>query len=282
MNALEQAVFSASCLRHALPETFRPRSWIVWWPLIIAHGAWLAALVWFAHPAVAALMVPLLERLAGPEVLHYPNVFRVLPGLNARGAFVLLAVLGPVVAGAAALVFDDVFAGSRPAPGRALARAARRAPALIAAQLPLQLALLALTFGVSAWLEGRGSSGLTVRAFMLASLGAGVVAQSVFLYVPASVMLGGCGPLEAWREIPRAVGRAGVVALLLVAAAAVLGVPFQQAADMADPLVDRGRPEIMVAVVAAQVAFGLAVALVLTASSVLAYRSLLGPREDAP
>lgn len=280
MNALEQVLFTGSCLRHAVPAAFRVRLWAPWWPLAGAQAAWLAALVLFAHPAVAGLMVPLLEALAGPEVVHYPNLFRVLPGLQARGAFVVFALVGPVVAGAAALVFDDWFSGRPVAAGRALGAALRRAPALIVAQAPLQLVLLALTFGLAAWLEVRGSSGLVVRVFTLASLGASIVAQAVFLYVPVDVMLGHRGPLAAWAEIPRAFGRAGAVALSLVVLAAFAGMPVQALAAMADRIVDRGRPELMVSVVAAQAAFGLLVAFVLAGASVLGYRSLIEPAED--
>lgn len=280
MNALEQGVFTASCLRHAVPAAFRPRLWTPWWPLALAQAAWLAAIVLFAHPSIAGLMVPLLTAMAGPEVVHYPNVFRILPGLQARGTFVAFAVVGPVVAGAAALVFDAWFSGRPFAAGRALGAALRRAPALIVAQAPLQLVLVAVTFGVSAWLEGRGSSGLVVRALTLASLGASVVAQAVFLYVPVDVMLGRRGPVEAWLELPRMVGRAGVVALLLVGLAAVAGLPVQVAGGMADRVVERGRPELMVALVVAQAGFGLVMAFVLAAGAVLAYRSLLEPHEE--
>jgi len=282
VNALAQGIFTFSCLRHAVPAALRARLWIAWWPLALAQAAWLAALVLFAHPLVSGVMVPLLTSLAGPEVLHYPNVFRILPALQARGSFVAFALLGPVVSGAAVLALDAWFAGRPVAAGRALGAALRRAPALIVAQAPLQLVLLVLTFGLSSWLDARGSSGLVVRIVTLASLAASVVVQALFLYVPADLMLGNVRPHEAWRDLPRNAGRAGMVALMLVALAAVIGVPIQAAASMADRIVERGRPELMVAVVAVQALLELGVAFVLAASSVLAFRSLIEPSgEDA-
>ncbi|NOT33765.1 MAG: hypothetical protein HOP12_06290 [Candidatus Eisenbacteria bacterium] len=273
MNPLEQIALAGHALALVARASLHPRLWIPWLPLILVELAWLALLAGFAHPAVSGVMAPLLTAISGDAVLHYPNVFRILPGLHARGAFVIVATLGSIVVGASVWVFDELWAGRTPHPGVALGEALRRAPALIVAQAPLHLLTVVLTFGLAGWMEGRGSSGITVRALGLLATLAATVLQALFLLVPVHVMRASRSPLGAWLEIPRVFMRAGVTVVVLSTLVTVAGFPLEFLARFTERLVERGRPELVAAMVVAQIGFATLAGFVLAGAAVVCYRT---------
>jgi hypothetical protein len=140
--------------------------------------------------------------------------------------------------------------------------------------LPYALLLAAITFGAQAWLVGRGSAGLTRKLAQLAGLGGSVFLRAAFLYVTPLVMLGGLGPLAAWRELPRMVGRSGVAGLTVVVLVAIVVAPSAMLARFAPRLVDGGIPEAVVGLVAVQIAGGMIAGFLLAGCGLLLWQSV--------
>ena len=274
MNLLEQVVLGWECVAMAFGQLQRPALWVPWLLLGVLQALVLASLIGFAHPWVSPLVAPLLMRAAGDAVLHYPNLFRVLPGLYARADFLLAMVPGVLAAGASSALVLSVATGRPASAAAGLRRALGRGLALVVANLPFLLMVLALSFGSEAWLASRGSGGLVVRVVTLAVLLATLVLQALGLYATPLVMLGGMSPLAAWRELPHLLGRGGGTALTLVLLASVPLLPLQQLARISDRIVDRGRPELVAVLLAAEIALTLVVSALLTGAAMLAVRAL--------
>src|SRR5262245_58204005 len=119
-----------------LPRMVQPGLWPPWLLLGAVHLVALLMLAGFAHPAVSAVMAPLVTALAGAGVRHYPEVFRQLPELQAQTGFVVDALLGPIAAGAAVAMLAAAFERGRGTAGDALVHALERAGALGGALLP--------------------------------------------------------------------------------------------------------------------------------------------------
>ncbi len=270
MNVLEQVSLAFQVLLRTARLIPRPALWMPWLVLGAAQLLALALLWGFAHPAVSWLMAPLLARAAGPEVLRYPNLLRTLPELFSRADLVISMLLGPIVIGAATLLFAQHLSGGRPRPAAALLGSGRRAIALIVAQLPFNLVAIGLLVGPGEWLLRHG--GPRSRLLLSLALVAGSVAvRSLLPYVAALVMLEGRGGLRAIRELPGAWARGfwSASVLGLVPLAALL--PLRVLSGRAGTLVDHGDPERVVWLVAAQILISLAVWFMLTGSATLVY-----------
>src|SRR6185295_15862850 len=100
MNVLEQLVLAWHGLVFALRQLGRGTMWLPWLLLGVIQLSFLALVWWFAHPFVSWLMAPLLVRLAGESVLHYPRLFDAMPSLYARADVLLSAIFGTLAAGA--------------------------------------------------------------------------------------------------------------------------------------------------------------------------------------
>ena len=237
-------------------------------------------LVGFAHPAVSWFMAPLLRRRGGEALLHYPNLFRVLPALYGPLDLVIGATLGAVVIGAATRIFANDFGGHKAAPLAATASAFRRAPALIIASLPFNLIVFALSFGVDWLMQSRGSAALTRRFSDLAVLGVSIVVQSVFFYVVCEVMLAHRGPFGALAAVPRAASRGFWAALVIGILTALPLLPLEFLAAKSGLIVDRGRPELVGWLMLLQIAIGLVLWFVLAGSATLVYLTLVHRDEE--
>jgi len=280
MNVFQQLALAGHCMFATLGELRRGGLWVPWLAFGLVQFAALLLLAGFAHPLVSPVMAPLVTRIAGPDALHYPNVFRVLPALHARLAFVLDAVVGVVAIGAATRLFAARFAGE-PIPAAAgIREAAGRWGTLVIAHLPLQLLVLLVTFGIPEWLHARGSAGMTVRFGLLAGILGVILIQVVFVLIAPLVMLAGHGVRETWHELPRLLGQVGIAAFAIVVTATVVTWPGQILGRFADRVVDRGTPELVIALVCIQIAAALIAAFVTAGSITLVYQSLVGDTGD--
>lgn len=274
MNVFEQIALGWGCVVATARRMLQPAPWVPWLLLGAAQLVTLLLIAGFAHPLVSAVMAPLVTLLAGAEVRHYPEVFRQLPELQAQAGLVVDALLGPIAAGAAVALLAAAFDRGRATPGSAIDGALRRAGALIIAMLPYALLVGAITFGAQAWLVGRGSAGLTRKFAQLAGVGGATALRVAFMYVTPLVMLGGLGPLAAWRELPRFISRSGIAGLTIVLLAAIVTAPFAMLARFAPRLVDSGAPEAVVGLVAVQIAGGLITGFLLTGGALLLWQSV--------
>ena len=270
MNPAELIALAWNSLIATLRSLATPRLWVPWLLLGAIQAAVVVALAWFAHPAVSWCAVPLVRLLGGADALHYPTIFRLLPALFTRADLVLGALLGAVAAGAATRMFAARFSGRPVRVGEELGWAARHAPALIAINLPLNLLLIALSFAIDFVLERRGG-GLVGRAVTIAGLGGAMMLQAAFLFATPLVAVSGLGVGRALLTLPR-VFLGGIWAALLLSALVVIALlPLQGLSGLADTLVDRGTPEIVIWVTIVQVGVGLLLGFTLTGSATLVY-----------
>jgi len=274
VSVFEQIALGWGCVGAAVRRMFQPALWTPWLLLGAVHLVLLLMIAGFAHPAVSAVMAPLVTAFAGAQVRHYPEVFRHLPELQTQAALIVDALLGPLAAGAAVALLAAAFERGRATPGDAIAHALDRAGALIVALLPYTVIVFAITFGLQGWLVERGSAGLTRKLAQLAGAGGIVLLRVLFLYVVPLVVLGRQRPVEAWRELPRLLERGSVTAFTIVVLVSLVTAPFGVLTRFAPRLVDGGTPEAVVGLVAVQIAGGLIAAFLLAGASVLAWQSV--------
>lgn len=280
MNAYEQVALAGHSVVAAFGSLRRGGLWVPWLLFGAIQVAGLLMLAAFAHPLLSGIMAPLVARIAGPDVLHYPNVFRVLPALHARIAFVLDALVGVVAIGAATRLFAARFSGTGMPAGQGLREAFARWGTLVLAYLPLQLLVLLLTFGIPEWLHARGSAGMTVRLGMLAGIVGVVLVQVVFVLIAPLVILAGHGVRDTWRELPTLLQQMGIAALVVVVLGTVATWPVQILGRFADRIVDRGAPELVILLVGIQISAAMIAAFVTAGSITLVYQSLVGDTGD--
>jgi hypothetical protein len=277
MNALEQIVLAFQSLAYALRQIFRPSLWLPWLPVLALQGGAVAALWWFAHPAVSWLMAPLVQAAAGENALRYPNVFRLMPVLYARADVVITLVAGSLAVGASCLLFAARATGQPLPAGTALRRGLSRIVPLILVNLPAMVLALGFAYAFDSWLAGRGGLVLVKRVAPLLSLGVAVVIQAFFLWVNPLLMLGGRGLVGSLTVLPRAAARGVWAALTLAIVAALPLLPVQLLSRTAETIVARGTPELMGWLVAGQALLVTVTAFVLTGGSVVAYQGWVGP-----
>jgi len=279
MNVVEQVTLAWQCMRHALGQMTKPALWGPWLLLGAVQAVVVLTLVNFAHPALSWLLAPLLVRLAGEPALHYPELFRLLPGVFGRVDLVVGVLLAPVMAGVSTALFAERFAGLGPARG-GWSRALRRAPALILVNLPLTFVTLALSMAVSRFTGGGG--GLIGIAATLAALGVALIAQALFVFGGPFIVIEGRGWISALASLPYAASRGMAGALFLSVMAVAPLLPLQQVAQASDLVVARGTPELVAWVVFAQIAIGLWTGCLLTGSITLLFQSAVAAQpEDA-
>ncbi len=280
MSVLEQVAVAWQALLRTLAALTERRLWGPWLVLGAAQAATLALLVLFAHPWLSWAMAPLVRWAAGEAALHYPGLMLALPGLYARADMLVGGTLGAVMVGAGTVLFASRFRGFAPAGGEAFARAGRCAVTLVLAQLPYNLLVAALGFGVEVLLGQGAQRGLAQKLVFLGVLGGTVILQSLFLYVAALVVLERRGALEALRALPRAWARGFWAALFLGAPLLVPLLPLQMLLDQAQRLVERGDPDLVAWVVGLQALVGLVAWTVLVGSATLVYLSLVAERPE--
>lgn len=278
MSALEQLLVAWQAILYTVRELFRPPLWAPWLLLGAVELAVLAALWWFAHPLLSWLTAPLLVALAGPNVLHYPNIFLLMPGIFARADVVVGAILGSIVIGASTVLFAKWFTGAEPRPAEGLSVGFRRASALILANLPLNLIVNLLPFAVEQWLADRHSSAFVVRGVRAGMLGAALMLQAFFLYVSALVVLDDRSAWSAFAGLPEAARRGMWAAFVLSLIAFLPLLPLRLLANGSGALVDRGTPELVGWMMVGEILLTLVVSFVLTGSTTLVYQTVVAPR----
>lgn len=283
MSVLEQVALAWQGAVRTLAQLGRPATWAPWLVLGAVQFVLLALLVNFAHPLLSAWMAPVVRRMGGEEALHYPGLFRALPGIYATCDLAIGAVLGSLVVGAATRIFANRFLGRPAAPLGALAEAGRRAFALVVAQLPFHLLALGIALGAGGWLESHSHSFVVRLLGTLAVVGGSLLAQSLFFYVAPLVILEGRSARSALREVPRTWPRGFWAALFLGAVLLIAVLPFQLLLGQSGLIAERGRPELIAVLAALQAAFTLLLWYALAGSATLVYLAAMmrGPAEDA-
>jgi hypothetical protein len=281
VSLFEQVALALQALRHTLAALRSPRLWVPWLVLGACQLAVVLAIWHFAHPVLSWFMAPLLRALAGADALHYPNALEMMPRLYDRADVVLGALLGSVMIGASAPLFAEHFRGGVPRVGPALRAALRRAPALVLCQLPFNLLVTGLVFGVGGLLEARGGGGVVSRAAEFAVASLALVVQAAFFYVTARLVLDPRGVGGALAGVPSDWRRGFAPALTVGALTVLLLLPLHWVAGREDLVVSRGRPELVGWLTVVELLAGLLNWFLLTGSATLIYLSVLqGRREE--
>jgi hypothetical protein len=223
-------------------------------------------------------MVPLVRAVGGEGALHYPEFFRVLPGLYGRADLVTAALAGSVAAGWSTWLFAARWSRRALAPGETWREIAPRALVLVLAQLPFNVLVFLFTSLLDRAIAGH--SGLLHRLGGLGSLGGVVLLQTLFLYLPALVVLERRGAWGALAGLPRTWARGFWAALLLSTLLLLLLLPLDALGQRSDLLVERGTPELVIWITALQLLVGLAVSFLVAGSSTLVYLGTVAV--DAP
>lgn len=280
MSLLVQITHAWQALLHTVSYLRRGSLWV---PLLLLGALQLAAvgLLWgFAHPAVSWFMAPLLARIAGAEVLRYPNVFRVMPGLYAQIGVLLGAVVGSIVIGAATVLFAAHARGRSARISEALGSAWRKGLTLIAVNLPFNVLVVALSYGLEWWISRRGSGVMVQRAAYVTVLAGSVVLQSMFFYVSAVVMLEGRGVVGTVAALTRSWARGFWAAMLVGVLLVIPLLPIHFLSGRSSMLVDRGSPELVGWMVLTQWALELVLWFLLAGTSTVLYLSLVAESAD--
>lgn len=280
MNVAEQVGLAAHALARAGRALARSRPW---WPyaLLGLIQVVIVALVWgFAHPAVSWFAAPALEAFAGPDAVHYPANLVALPSVAGIADLGLTVLLGPVVVGAATLLFAAVYGAAPLGARQAIGRAFRRSPALVLGVLPAHLISFGVSIGLPALVAEVGLGPLVHRLSLVGSMLVVIVMQALALYVPGLVMLEGRGLLGAWRALPRTWGRGGVTALILCLALLVPPAPIGWLLRQAPRIAERGTPELIGAMSLAQIAITLLAWFLLAGAATLAFLGAVAEREE--
>jgi hypothetical protein len=280
MNLFEQVALAIQAMLRTLRLFPKPVLWVPWLVLGSVQLAIVALLWGFAHPAVSWFMAPLLTRVAGAEVLRYPNLMSAMPDLFSRVDLAIGTLLGSVMIGAATVMFAEQFRGGRPRAGVALREALRRGGSLILAQLPFNVAVVGLSTLLDGWLLRRGGGGLTGRLLEFGLIAGPVVIQSLFLYVAALVMIERRSALSALAALPRTWARGFWAGLALGFTPLVLLLPLHALSDRAALLVNRGDPELVGWLVTLEVVASLGVWFLLAGSATLVYLGAMANPDD--
>jgi hypothetical protein len=284
VNFFEQLAVGWQAIARTLARLAHPAPWLPLALLGVFQLASLAMLWWFAHPAVSWFMAPVLQHAGGDPLLHYPNVFRLLPELYGRVDLVLGATVGAVAVGAATRIFADEFQGRPAAPAIALQSAIDRGVTLVLVSLPFNLLVFALSFGLDWFLSSRGSGGLVRQLSDAIVLSASVILQSLFFYVVCDVMIGRRSVIGALAGVPRAAARGFWAALVIGILLALPLLPLHFLSNHSSLLVERGAPELVGALVVVEIAIGLVLWFGLAGSATLVYLTLVWEetREASP
>lgn len=278
MTALQQVMLGFEGLRRALRHLGWGPLWAPWAALAGVQLLVLACLVQFAHPAVSWFMAPLLEGVAGEQALRYPNVFRLLPGLYGRAAVVLSIALGTLAAGAGVWMFARRLEGGRPRAAEGLRAALGRAFALVAAGLPAVVGSTLLLTGVEWWLSRHDAPRMVERAIRFAGLLGALSIQSAFALLSAAIVLDRMPLLQALGGLAGFVRRGFWGALTLSAVLFLPHLPAHELSRHASTLVQRGVPELVAAVVAADILLGAGTGLLLAGGVALVYLTAVSGR----
>ena len=275
MRIIEQISLALHSLLATLRSLFVPPMWVPWLVLAAAQSALVASIGWFAHPAVSWYAMPLVRLLGGEDALHYPRIFRLLPALYARADLAVGALIGAVLVGAATRLFAARYSGLETRPGAELFWALRRAPALIVVNLPLNLMLVLLSFGLDTVLGRPDLAGPVRQGLAIGGLVAAMLLQAMFLFATPLVAVSELSPGAALAALPGAFRRAAFSALSLALLAVLALLPLQALAGLGDTLVERGTPELVAGMTLVQMVLGLLTGFLLTGSATLVYQTSL-------
>ncbi len=279
MNGFEQLALGWQCLWHTRRELVRVELWGPWLVLLLAQAIVIALLAFAAHPLVSSFMAPLLRLATTEDIVRYPELLRRLPALAAQGAVVLGLLLGSLTAGVATRQFVDRFRGSPVRAPLAWSEALRRWPALLIAALPVAL-IGGLVQRLPEALSTVRMSSLT-RSLLPEAFGAfGMLLTALLLYTTALVMIERRNAFAALREVPATWKRGFLPAFVVVVLVTLVRLPLDRLTLASRVIVDRGIPELAIALALAQATVAAFAGFLMTGAATLLYLTVVADREE--
>lgn len=280
MNPIEQLILGLQCMLRTAREWARGSLWAPWLALLLLQAFLSFVIAWGAHPLFSWVVAPLLTALGEKDVLAYPLLFKRLPAIMARVDGPLQILVAPIVVGAATVLFAAQFERAPVRGSDAMRAALRRAPALIVCMLPPPLIAWGLHY-LSNVVLGGDFSAMTKRLAPDTAAVLAVIVSAACLYAPVLVMLEGRG-LRALLVLPGTWSRGFLAALPIIVVGALITLPTIMLARQADVIVERGVPELTLAVTLLRFAAGAVAAFVVTGAATLAWQVTLRDRQGQP
>jgi hypothetical protein len=226
--------------------------------LYLAAEALVFALLWgFANPAVSWFMVPLLTRSFGEPATHYPNNLLVFPAMFTQVELVLGLLWGTLLFAAASYLFAAGFGAAKVRLGEALARARACYPQLVLSQIPATILAAGVLFLAERHIATTaGITGNAIRLYRYGGFFLSIVFQALFAFAMVQIVFERVGLARALGRSVRLASRNAIGCLLLVGIPSLMHYPASAIVRRAPLLLERGAPEMLALVTAADVLVG--------------------------
>ncbi len=227
----------------------------LWLPFVIFFAFQLVILfmlVSFAHPLLAWILAPAVRALFGETATHYPMSLVVLPPVFAVTNLVVGAFVWVLSLVMAVSLFTAAFQKTQLSTGQAFRQGRRAYLDVLLTQAPFVVLVAILVFVVPRLLPagaGDSPSGMMVRLQRYGTVAAGIVLEALFVAAPLYVVLDGLRAPAALARGFRFFARNVPGLLLLVALPAVLHLPLGFVDRRWREILEKGSPELLIAVV---------------------------------
>lgn len=268
----------------SLRDLGRLRIWRPFLLLGLVQGLVLLLLSQFYRPGLVEILAPLLERMGGPAVLHYPQFFVALPGLFSQTNLVVDFLAGTFFIGVALVIIwrhPDRKLQAVTGPNEFSVVAKRYLPLLLV-RLPLILLLYALAWQLpKLWVDSPDLTGNQVRLIRYSTFGLQVLLESLFIYAPVFLLLEGSSVPKAWGQGFAFLGRYPIASLLVVFVPNLLQIPTSFVLRRADRVVQSLSPELVGAMIGGAVLIYVLVNFVIIGSIIRIYGARRAEEGDA-
>jgi len=231
-------------------------------PLLVyaaAQVAVLVSIVFFAYRPFSAFAAPALAWRFGPQALHYPNNLFVLRAAVGQADLPLSVLLGPLTAGAAAVLFASLYAGRPERVGTAFRWAgAAYLPLLCVTALSAPLSQAAVRVPLALWGHLADASPNRFRLVRLATIAVVLALQALLVYAVPGIAAARLRLAEALARSVRTALRQPVTTYLLVAVPAAFELLPAWLARQGEAIALRLSPELLAAVMVLWIAVILA------------------------
>jgi hypothetical protein len=193
MTLLQKINLFFSVYLEALKSLKKPLLWVPFILFALAQFLLLLALVNFYAPFISFVFIPIIKKIMGEFVLHYPVYFLFLPKIFSRANLLLSGILGIIALGWATYLFFSYFLpDKRVELKEGLKTAFSRYLLLLVIWIIETVVILAWFLFLSR--AGRGFVGGSFKkelAFEIFGLCSGVVFYGLFAFTIPAIILGG-------------------------------------------------------------------------------------------
>jgi hypothetical protein len=214
----------------------------------------MALLVSFANPLLSWLLVPIMRTAFGDFAVHYPMNLVVLGPMFAGSNLVVGILAWALMLGMAIVLFATAYQGSRVTARDAMRLGRMAYGDVLLTQIPLTVLVAVLVFVTPKFIPIHADSpGMLIRLQRYGTVLAGIMIEALFVTAPMYVLLEGRRAGAALRKAMSFSVRNAPAVLLLVALPALVHVPMGFLARRWRTIIEKGSPELLIAIVAGDV-----------------------------